>query len=488
MITWMQHHRKYLVITIWISTIAFVGAGFVGWGQYSYGDKAGTVAKVGESPVSMREFQQAYSRLFNQYSQMFQGNFDEAQAKKLGLQNQALRQLIDQALIINLANSYNLRVTDLELLNNIETQDYFFENGKFNKEIYKKALSQNSLTMQDYEADVRKAMLIQKTLDLFPTDILDLEIESIQKALFIADKIEYKILTPDMVDVDTSDTLLKPYWEARQHSYMTLPSYSIEIITQADVKVQADESQLLEYHQSNKSDFINDEDILLSFDEAKEEVIAAVNDKATNKEALRTYIAFKKAKLDASIAIEKKTVDAENMWATPEVFEEIQALSINKPYLKPRKIDGNYVIIKLVNINPSQTKTFEAARAELLSVYLKEQTNQKLLELAKSSVKTFKGETTDFVTRSDINAIKGLSEAEATEFFTVLFEQNKARGVAGLKTNIIVLYNVIEQKFSNDNKMDTTETITRLKSEMLNRGLITQLNAKYKTEIFLEGL
>ncbi|WP_245821627.1 SurA N-terminal domain-containing protein, partial [Campylobacter vulpis] len=27
MLTWMQHHKKYLVVTIWISVIAFVGAG-----------------------------------------------------------------------------------------------------------------------------------------------------------------------------------------------------------------------------------------------------------------------------------------------------------------------------------------------------------------------------------------------------------------------------------------------------------------------------
>ena len=33
MITWMQRHKRWLVITIWISTIAFVGAGFVGWGS-----------------------------------------------------------------------------------------------------------------------------------------------------------------------------------------------------------------------------------------------------------------------------------------------------------------------------------------------------------------------------------------------------------------------------------------------------------------------
>ena len=43
MITWMQKHHKYLVVTIWISVIAFVGAGFVGWGAYSYGDNKGSI-------------------------------------------------------------------------------------------------------------------------------------------------------------------------------------------------------------------------------------------------------------------------------------------------------------------------------------------------------------------------------------------------------------------------------------------------------------
>ena len=33
MITWMQRHKKWLVITIWISTSACVGAGCGGWGS-----------------------------------------------------------------------------------------------------------------------------------------------------------------------------------------------------------------------------------------------------------------------------------------------------------------------------------------------------------------------------------------------------------------------------------------------------------------------
>ena len=43
----MQRHKKYLIVTIWISTIAFIGAGFVGWGQYSYGDKSSGTKGLG---------------------------------------------------------------------------------------------------------------------------------------------------------------------------------------------------------------------------------------------------------------------------------------------------------------------------------------------------------------------------------------------------------------------------------------------------------
>ena len=107
MITWMQRHKKWLIITIWISTIAFVGAGFVGWGQYSYGDKAGAVAKVGSVEITMAELQKSYSSLYAQYNQMFQGNFDEEKAKSFGLQSQALKQLTNQALVLNLAHSYD---------------------------------------------------------------------------------------------------------------------------------------------------------------------------------------------------------------------------------------------------------------------------------------------------------------------------------------------------------------------------------------------
>jgi peptidyl-prolyl cis-trans isomerase D len=116
----------------------------------------------------MGDLQKGYSRLYAQYNQMFQGNFDEEKAKQFGLQKQALQQLTQQALLLNLAKSYDLSVSDKELVSVIKTQEYFFKDGVFDKNTYKQVLSQNRLTTKEYENDLRKDILIQKMLKLLP--------------------------------------------------------------------------------------------------------------------------------------------------------------------------------------------------------------------------------------------------------------------------------------------------------------------------------
>ena len=72
MINWMQKHKKSLIPTVWISTIAFVGAGFVGWGAYDLNKSRSTsVAKVGDTAISIKEFQNKYSEVYNYFKVFF---------------------------------------------------------------------------------------------------------------------------------------------------------------------------------------------------------------------------------------------------------------------------------------------------------------------------------------------------------------------------------------------------------------------------------
>ena len=441
MITWMQRHKKYLIITIWISTIAFVGAGFVGWGQYSYGDKAGSVAKVGSIEVTMGELQKGYSRLYAQYNKMFQGNFDEEKAKSFGLQQQALKQLTDAALILNLAASYDLQISDKELLAEITSQEFFLKDGVFNKEIYKETLSRNNLTLKEYEDDVKKQLLIQKTLKLLPSVTSDKENNILNTVISIADKINYKILDDSKISVDTSDAKLKPFWEMKKHNFMNEATYELKLIK----------------HDSNTS----------------------------KKVALRTYIDFKKAKLSPDVAVESVSISLSNNPYGADALQKISKLSLAAPFMKPILVDEIYHTFQLIKVNPASAKTYEEAKSEVLPLYIAEQKRVQLQELAQNSVESFTGKSTDFITNTDAVALSDLPILEANEFLSALFLKQTKRGFITLKSGKIILYNILEQKMLN--KTQESDTISKIKNTMFNVGLIDSLQRKYKTEIFIEG-
>jgi len=442
MITWMQRHKKYLIITIWISTIAFVGAGFVGWGQYSYGDKAGAVAKVGDIEVSMGDLQKSYSRLYNQYNKVFQGNFDEEKAKSFGLQKQALKQLIDQSLILNLANEYDLSISDTELLDEIKSQDFFFKDGIFSKEVYKTMLSRNNLTMKEYENDVKKQLLIQKVLTLLPVETNENENKIVSTILNIADKIDYKVLNDEQIIIDTSDKVLKPFWEGMMQNFMSEVSYDINYIK----------------HAPNTS----------------------------KKDALRTYIDFKKSQLSSVVETTKATVSASKNPFDADTLEKISNLTLAAPFMKPVEINGIFYTVELLKVNQSMPKSYEDAKVEVKSLYIQEQKRVKLQELANNSYATFKGSTTQFITQTDGDKLKLLTSEEANNFLTKLFVKQDKRGYIDIGNGKIVLYNILEQKMLD--KSQQSDTLARLKSSMFNEGLINKLQSKYETEIFIEGL
>ncbi|MCX6076117.1 MAG: SurA N-terminal domain-containing protein [Campylobacterales bacterium] len=487
MITWMQRHKKYLIITIWVSTIAFVGAGFVGWGQYSYGDKAGAVAKVGTIEITMGELQKAYSRLYSQYSQMFQGNFDEEKAKSFGLKKQALQQLNDQALILNLAAGYDLQISDSELFDELKTQEYFFKNGVFDKETYKDVLSKNNLKMQEYEADVKKQLLIQKTLKLLPLQTSENELSIVKIVANIADKVNYKILSDEAIKIDTTDASLKPYWEKVQQNFMSEVTYDVKYIKQNKVSQKYDEAKINEFYEQNKANLKDKDGKILALEDAKEAVIAGLNDKTTKDLALKTYIAYKKGKLEEGMSVQTSTVSDSNNPYDTETLEKIKKLSLTSPFLKPVLINGDYFIFELAKINPSKIKSYEEAKEAVLSHYTAEQKKSQLLNSAKAAMDSFSGTVTDFVTSSDAAKLSDMEATEANEFLTHLFNQQNKKGYIALKSGKIVLFNILEQKMLNNENISQSDTIARLKSAMFNDGLINSLKNSYRTEIFIQG-
>jgi len=336
MITWMQRHRKYLNITLWISVGAFIAAGpmfAIGSGSFS-GRSADSVAKVGNVEISMRQMNNAYRQLFAQYNQMFQGKFDEAQAKAFGLQQQALQQLVDESLLLNLAENFNLTVSDKELSENIAQTNDFFKDGKFDKETYKKVLSQARLSMAQYETDVRRSLLLRKIMTILSPKALPIEAEAVATALYINDKISYKVIDSSMITVSATQDELKKYWQEHTMSYMKEPSYTLEVIEQAPVSKEYTAAEIKETYEKNKHAYTKTSGEIKTLEEAHADIIVTLNAEATNKEALRTYIDYKKEKLDTSITPSSFTITQSSNPFGAEVFVKITKLTHGKTLLE----------------------------------------------------------------------------------------------------------------------------------------------------------
>jgi len=489
MITWMQKHRKYLIVTLWISGGAFIAAGpmfAIGSGSFS-GRSADSVAKAGEVEVSVHQLNAAYSQLFSQYNQMFQGKFDESQAKAFGLQQQALRQLTNEALLLNLAKEFSLHISDEEISNNLRDTPAFQLDNSFHKDTYVKVLKQNHLTPKTYEADVKRRLRLNKLMKIIQPKALPLENEAIATALYINDKISYKILDASMITVDASADKLKAYWEENKMAYMNEPSFQLEAIEQVAVAGTYTEAEIKEAYEKDKHTFTKVSGEIKSLEEAQDDVIAALNAKATNKEALRTYIAYKKDKLAADVTKQIFTITQSSNPFGPEIYEKITKLHLDKPHLKPQEVNGKFFIFKLVESKPSEPKTFEQAAAEVKTAFLTTQTDVQLNELAKNSVATFTGKTSPFLTRESIDKLAPLGEYEAAEFLEQLFAQQEKRGYIKLKDKKIVLFNILEQQLLKKDNNNQEKNVLRLKTSLLNDGLLKQLEAHYPVTSYLEG-
>ena len=485
MISWMQKHKKWLIITIWISTIAFIGAGFVGWGAYSYGDKASAVAKVGDVEITVAEFQKAYSDIYNQYAQVFRGNFDKEKAKAFGIDKQALKKLIDQALILNLAKEYEVSVSDEELAKTIASLPYFQRNGKFDKQLYKQILSQNNIKIKDFEEGLRKELTIAKMLHLLPVKTSSNEANIADTLFNIADKVKYKLLNASDIQVNVSEKELKMFWEKNKEKFKTEVAYVIEYIVQQPLHKHYDDKQIQEYYNDNKTHFRSTDGKILPLDKAKESVIAELDAKETKKAALRSYIDFKKGKTQTT---QKATLSASHNPFDTDVLKKVSTLSPTSPYLKPVPYKNGYLIIKLVSIIPAKIKSFEEAKAEVLPLYITQKRKEKLLELAKKSVEHFDGSTSDFITIKDSDKLKELKPDVAKKFLSKLFTKQTKKGYVVINNENIVLYDILEQKLLTNTHKESVQIVNRIKQNLFDENLIKTLRSKYEIEIYYKGL
>ena len=489
MITWMQTHRKWLVITIWIATIAFLGAGFVGWGAYSYGKKEDTIAVVKDTEVTMADWQSAYNDLFQKYNQMFGGKLDDKTAKKLGLDNAAFKQAIQSAILKQFAKDNGLLVTDEEVAKVLATTQYFFKDGKFDKKTYKEILKRNGMKPSTYEAKIKNDLLIRKILLATALTSTPTDLKSIGAYELMSDKVSIKTIDANKIHPKVTEKEIKKFWEQNKDNYKSQTTYNISFFY-SPLNATASEGEMKDFYSENRSNYKDENGKILPYDKAKEEVKKDLIAKKSKREAIINYKRLKSDKIKfqkaENVSLQNKFVNVANM---------NNLLANNEDtILKPVLTQKGYLIVRLDKINKPTTLSYEEAKAFAKEDLIKEKKREELIKLAQNALKNFKGKNIGFISKSDATKLRTLSSDDANAFITALFASQTPKNfvlIPEMEPSKAIVFNITEQKLLDDKKFEEMKDSIKAKSDrMLNaeliRGLLSSLQNKYKIKSYIK--
>ncbi len=140
--------------------VILVTVTFMFFGIYPSAVSGRTVAKVDGYVIGSDDLNRVYRNMEENYRQIMKDQFNQDFAKVL--RTQALRELVQNRLLVQEADRVGLRVTDEELQSYIMQIPAFLGRGGFDKRAYEGALRNINMTPAQFEANQREYLLRQK--------------------------------------------------------------------------------------------------------------------------------------------------------------------------------------------------------------------------------------------------------------------------------------------------------------------------------------
>jgi peptidyl-prolyl cis-trans isomerase D len=183
-----------------------------------------SAATVDGQSIPMRNFETAYRRAVENYSDHGRNKTDPETLKALRVPNQVLDSLITSKVIEIIAKRLGIEVIPDEVRQAVETHPYLQDQGKFiGIDRYKAVLAANNIDMSDFEEDLRLALLTKKVREILTDSmtVSDRELrdefsknnQEIQVDFVLLKKEEYK------KKVKPAEPDLRAYFDAHKDAY-----------------------------------------------------------------------------------------------------------------------------------------------------------------------------------------------------------------------------------------------------------------------------
>ncbi len=365
--------HKWLQYTL-LGALALV---FAAWGAYGIVnlnvDNANYAAEAAGTKISIQQARNGWLQMQQRF-----GGADLPDMLRTHFQDQVLEGLIRDALMTDRTHSLGYRATDTEVQDAISKEPAFQVEGQFSAPAAKALLAQNGLSVEAYEGDVRSSLQrqqleggIRQSNFLTPAELaraqsLENEQREVRYVQLPADKFPGPVI---------DDAAVQAYYKAHQASYMTPESAHLQYaelrLDQLATQVTVTDAELHAAYEKNKVTYVVPEKR-----HARHILIAATKDDAADKKLADEVYAQAKAGKDFSQLAKQYSKDPGSAaqggdlgWADKTMF--VGPFSDALFSMSPGEIRGpvktqyGYHIIRLDEVQPGKTKTFDEARPEL---------------------------------------------------------------------------------------------------------------------------
>lgn len=155
----LESMRKHMNWIMWVILVLIIVT-FMFFGIYPSASSGGVAAKVDGYVITTTEVNRVHKNMVENYRQIFKDQFSDALSKSL--RSQALRELVQNRLLIQEAERIGIRVSDEELQASIMKIPAFNQQGRFDKTTYDRYLNYVNITPAVFEASQRESLLRQK--------------------------------------------------------------------------------------------------------------------------------------------------------------------------------------------------------------------------------------------------------------------------------------------------------------------------------------
>ncbi|MDY6789781.1 MAG: SurA N-terminal domain-containing protein [Thermodesulfobacteriota bacterium] len=502
--------------------IFLIAVVFVFWGVNIRDKAKGTIASVNDEPITLDEYNRTYDNLKEQVRRRFGDRLNDEMIASLGLRKQALNQLVEKKLMLMEAKRLNFRVTDEELKAAIRNIDAFQTDGVFDSRRYNRILSSVRLTPETFEVEQKEAMLTEK-LRAFITGNVKVSEQEAREYFEYQDAsvdIDFVLFATERYkNVRPTDDEIKAYFEKHKETYKTEVRLKAKYLhfnpDSFKPEVKIDNDELLDYYETNQSEFYTPKTV-----EASHILIKVAKDadaqtvEKAKKRALEIMKMAREGKNFSDLAkkysegptrFKGGSLGAFKKEAMVKPFSD-KAFSMKSGEIsEPVRTRFGWHIIKVDKINQEFTVSFDKARLKIKEKLLTQKAGNLAYDKADevyeasdegddlkklADLQNFTLHTTDFFTKK--NPVKGV--ADSAKFTEAAFnmELREISDIQDLTDGfyIIQVIEKIDEKIPplEDVKQEVKVVLTDKKREEKARADAKQLLAALKAGGGIESL